>query len=79
MTPHTLRHTAASVAIAHGATLAETAYLLRHSSLEMVTRRYAHTVGPTDERLRAALTPMAPPEEVEVAGAQVIPFPRRVG
>ena len=59
--------------------LAETAYLLRHSSLEMVTRRYAHTVGPTDERLRAALTPMAPPEEVEVAGAQVIPFPRRVG
>lgn len=42
---HTLRHTLASHAIEQGKTLAEVAYLLGHSSIQMVSRNYGHAVN----------------------------------
>jgi integrase/recombinase XerC len=51
VTPHTLRHTAATLALTMGADLSTVADLLRHSDLN-TTRRYLHLV---DERRREAV------------------------
>lgn len=51
VTPHTLRHTTATLAISFGADLSTVADLLRHTDLN-TTRRYLHLV---DERRREAV------------------------
>ncbi len=51
ITPHTLRHTTATLALTMGAALSTVADLLRHADLN-VTRRYLHLV---DERRREAV------------------------
>jgi integrase/recombinase XerC len=51
VTPHTLRHTAATLALTFGADLSTVADLLRHTDLN-TTRRYLHLV---DERRREAV------------------------
>jgi hypothetical protein len=62
ITPHTLRHTAATLALTMGTDLATVAELLRHSDLN-TTRRYLHLV---DTRRRDAVRRLSVtvPEEV---------------
>ncbi len=55
ITPHTLRHTTATLALTMGADLSTVADLLRHADLN-VTRRYLHLV---DERRREAVRRLA--------------------
>lgn len=55
ITPHTLRHTTATLALTFGADLSTVADLLRHSDLN-TTRRYLHLV---DERRRDAVGKLA--------------------
>jgi len=55
ITPHTLRHTTATLALTLGADLSTVADLLRHSDLN-TTRRYLHLV---DERRREAVGRLA--------------------
>jgi transcriptional regulator of met regulon len=66
ITPHTLRHSAATLALTLGTDLSTVADLLRHSDLN-TTRRYLHLV---DERRREAVRKLAvaiPPDIVASA------------
>lgn len=62
VTPHTLRHSAATVALTQGTDLATVAELLRHSDLN-TTRRYLHLV---DTRRREAVRRLATTVPAEV-------------
>ena len=65
ITPHTLRHSAATLALTLGTDLATVGELLRHSDLN-TTRRYLHLI---DERRREAVRRLAiaiPPDLVPV-------------
>jgi integrase/recombinase XerC len=89
ITPHTLRHSTATLALTTGSDLSTVAELLRHSDLN-TTRRYLHLV---DERRREAVRRLAvaiPPELVpktapateaaaEQAVAPVVPLGRPGG
>jgi site-specific recombinase XerD len=55
VTPHTLRHTAATLAITLGTDISTVAALLRHSDLN-TTRRYVHLV---DAQRRVAVRRLA--------------------
>jgi integrase/recombinase XerC len=67
VTPHTLRHTTATLALSLGADLSTVGDLLRHSDLN-TTRRYLHLV---DERRREAVRRLAVaiPDDVVASGA----------
>lgn len=70
VTPHTLRHSAATVALTLGTDVATVAELLRHADLN-TTRKYLHLV---DERKREAVRKLAvaiPPELVASAGSRI--------
>lgn len=68
ITPHTLRHTTATLALTLGADLSTVADLLRHSDLN-VTRRYLHLV---DERRREAVGGLA-----TAIPSDLLPLPAR--
>ena len=71
ITPHTFRHSAATLALSLGSDLSTVAELLRHLDLN-TTRKYVHLV---DERRREAVRRLAvaiPPEILAGTAAAVI-------
>lgn len=70
VTPHTLRHSAATVSLTLGTDVATVAELLRHADLN-TTRRYLHLV---DERKREAVRKLAVaiPPEILTGSAPVV-------
>jgi len=87
VTPHTLRHSAATLALSLGVDLATVGELLRHQSLN-TTRKYLHLV---DERRREAVRKLMiaiPPEltpegaasrNAPSAPAGIVDLPREIG
>ncbi|MDD2786013.1 MAG: tyrosine-type recombinase/integrase [Patescibacteria group bacterium] len=73
ITPHTLRHTTATLALTMGSDLSTVADLLRHSDLN-TTRRYLHLV---DERRREAVRRLGScvPQEILPATPLTVPGP----
>lgn len=77
VTIHTLRHTFATEQLNAGATLAEIATLLGHSSLQMA-ERYAHRAAKLRPGIATAIKdPRALPEPPETP-SNVIQFPRKI-